>query len=128
MKFRSPTGVDIRVGPLLSGHSAIVGRDWQSLPEILHHAALSAGCECDKERFTARQVEPESTPEAAARPASHDDVYRRALATMLERNEEGDFTADNLPNINRVSQVAGIKAKKEDVLRVFRAMQAEAGA
>lgn len=126
MKFRSPTGANLRIA-IDTGHCAIIGADWRELPEILHLAALSAGCECDQERMSARKVEPESTREAAARPATHDDVYRRALATMLERSEDGDFKADGSPNLNVVSKVAGMSARKEDVLRVFRAMKAEAG-
>lgn len=127
MKFRSPTGEPIRVTSL-SGHCDIIGPEWQELTEVLHLAALAAGAECDKERVSARKVEPQSTPEAAARPTSHDDVYRRALAEMLERNEEGDFKADGSPNLNAVSKVAGLQAKKEDVMRVFREMKAEAEA
>lgn len=126
MKFRSPTGAKIRI-TTETGHCATIRGDWRELPEILHLAALAAGCECDKERVSARKVEPVSTPEAAARPVTHDDVYRKALTTMLERNEEGDFTSAELPNINAVSKLCGMNARKEDVLRVFRAMTAEAG-
>lgn len=125
MKFRS--NHDVRLA-LTSGHCAVVGPEWRELPEILHQAALGAGVECDAERVQARKVEPESTEQAKARPTDHDAVYRVALATMLERNEDGDFNRDNLPNTNVVSKLGGISARKEDVLRVFRAMQAEAGA
>jgi hypothetical protein len=124
VKFRANPSVRLA---LTSGHAAIVGPEWRELPAMFHQAALGAGCECDKEQFKAVHAEPQSTPEAAARPTSHDDVYRKALTTMLEREEEGDFNRDGLPNTNVVSKLCGMSARKEDVLRVFRAMQAEAG-
>jgi len=128
MQFRSPNGQDLHISTLF-GHSAIVGADWRELPEILHLAALSAGCECDQQVVKAAPVLPESAPDAMNRVASHDDVYREALRTMLERDEDGDFTkTDHLPNINVVSKLCGMTANKTDVLRVFRAMQAEAEA
>ena|SRR5690348_13778412 len=125
MQFRSPNDNPIRLA-LTSGHSAIVSREWRELPEILHHAALSAGCECDQEHIVPKRVEVESGPDAMNRVVDHDGEYRKALAVMIERNEEGDFTGADLPNINVVSKLCGFSARKEDVLRVFRAMSAEA--
>ena len=127
MLFRSPSNDPIHISTL-SGHAAVIGPEWRELPEFLHHAALAAGAECDQERVVARKVEPASAPDAMAREADYDDVYRTALAKMIERNEDGDFTADGLPNTNIVSKLCGLSARKNDVLRVYRAMQAEAGA
>lgn len=126
MKFRSLQG-DIRLTSIQGGHTAIVGEDWRELPEHLHRDALAAGCECDQGKFKAAAPQLKSSDEALSRPTSHDDVIRTALMTMLERNAKGDFTQDGNPNVNAVQKLAGLSLRKDDVMRVFRAMQAEAG-
>ena len=126
MQFRHPTGVRVES---TSGHVANVGPEWRELPPVLQADALAKGCECDQTTFKAEKVELKSSPEAAARPADHDAVIREALELMLARKGdadfEGDFTADNSPNAKVVGKLAGLNARKEDVMRVFRAMQAE---
>lgn len=126
MKFRSPNGADIRIATT-SGHAAIIGAEWRELPEILHLLALSSGCECDQERISAKVVEP-VTGEGAMNQTDADADYRKAIAAMIERNQEGDFTGADLPNVKRVSNLCGFTANKEDVYRVYREMNAEAGA
>lgn len=127
MKFRSPNSEPIRLSTT-SGHAAIVTSEWRELPEILHLVALSSGCECDQERMSAHPVEVKSGPDAMNRVVDADGEYRKALTVLIERNEEGDFTGANLPNINAVSKLCGFSARKEDVYRVFRAMSDEAAA
>ena len=128
MKFRSPTETPVYLA-LHTGHTAVVRREWADLDPIFHAAAFEKRCECDKGGVIAPQdVAIEAAEVSEARFASTDDHYRAALKTMLERNEEGDFTKDGLPNIKSVSKVVGFVAVKEDVLRVYRDMVAEAEA
>lgn len=126
MKFRSNNG-PVRVASI-SGHIAIVDKEWRELPEVLHREALARGCECDQGRFRAEEGRIESSDAAKTAITSHDEAIRTALTTMLSRKEDGDFNGDGLPNTNVVSKLAGLAVKKVDALRVFRAMQAEAGA
>ncbi len=127
MQFRHPSGVRVAS---TSGHCAVIGPEWRDLPPFLHADALAAGCECNQGTFKAEKVEPQSSPEAAARPTNHDDVIRQALELMLARKGDpdctGDFTADNTPNAKVVGKLASMNVRKEDVMRVFRDMQAEA--
>lgn len=126
MKFRSPSpDYDIRVA-LLSGHTEIIGREWQEIHPMFQSEAMAKGCQCDAPYYE-QQTRIEGTPEAMNRQFTVDDLYRKTLTEMLARSEEGDFTVDDLPNITVVSSLAGFGARKEDVLRVFREMQAEAG-
>ena len=125
MQFRHPTGVRIAT---LSGHVTLVGAEWRELPDFMHAQALSLGCECDQTRFRA---DPEAKPKAAPAVDANDDaVIRRALELMLTRKGDpecaGDFTADQTPNAKVVSKLTSLNVRKEDVMRVFRAMQAEA--
>jgi len=128
MKFRADPPVRIA---LTSGHTAIVDSEWRELPPVFHSEAL-ASCECDQERTKAEHVELKSSDEAKGRPNTHDDVIRQAIELMIAREGEpefeNDFTADNLPNTKIVSSLGGMTFRKEDVLRVYRAMQDEAAA
>lgn len=123
MRFRHPNGITVSN---TLGHAARIGPEWRELPQVLHQDALAAGCECDQTRFKAEKAKAESSDEAKARPGDHDDVIRTALAQMIEREGKGDFTKDGLPNTNTASKLAGMSLAKNDVLRVFRAMTAEA--
>lgn len=125
MRFRSLRH-PIRISLTDGGHTAVIDTDWRELDKIFHGPALAAGAECDADHIQVEDVDIKDSAEAAGRPASHDDVIRSAIEVMLKRNEDGDFTADDLPNTNVVNNVSAMKFKKEDVLRVFRAMQAEA--
>lgn len=124
MQFRHPIGVRLAS---TSGHTAIVGPEFRDLPPVLHADAMAAGCECSDTKIDPK-ASVQSSAEAKARPTNHDDVIREALELMLKRGEDGDFNRDNLPNTNVVSKLAGMSIRKEDALRVFRAMQAEAAA
>lgn len=46
IKFRSRNGEPVRV-ILTTGHCAIVGNEWRTLPEYLHQPAYAAGCVSD---------------------------------------------------------------------------------
>lgn len=127
MKFRSRHG-EIRVS-LLSGHSAVVGEQWRELDPMFQAEALAKGAECDQGRFAAetpKGIEAEN-PHANGE-VTHEIAYRNAIATMLNRDQAGDFTSAGLPDIRRVSQLVGFQANKEGVYGVFHAMKAEADA
>lgn len=126
MNFRSPSDEPVFLA-LHTGHTAMVTREWSPLDPIFHAAAFEKRCECDKGGIIApKDFQIEAADVSNARFSSIDDHYRAALTTMLERSEEGDFTNDGLPNIKAVSKVVGFGAVKEDVLRVYREMVAEA--
>lgn len=125
MLFRSPTNKPIRIA-LTSGHTATVGPEWRELPVLFHHHAMTSGCERSDNSVVPELTEVEPGPDAMNRVVDHDTAYRNALTAMIERDEEGDFTRDSLPNTNAVSKLCGFSARKEDVLRVFRAMKDEA--
>jgi len=125
MNFRSPTDAPVHLA-LLTGHTAVVTREWAPLDPIFHAKAFERRCECDaREVLAPKDIPVEAAEVSSGRYASIDDHYREALRTMLERSEEGDFTNDGLPNIKAVSKVVGFGAVKEDVLRVYREMVAE---
>lgn len=125
MRFRSPTGKPIHVATI-QGHAARVTDKWRELPALLHDAAIQAGCEQEGKGKPPPKVPNVAGPGAMNQVADTDGEYRQALTTMISRDTKGDFTRDSLPNIAVVSKLCGFTAVKEDVLRVFREMKAEA--
>ena len=125
MKYRHNNGARLA---LTSGHVEEVGPEWKELDERFHGAALEAGCEVDQGIIpAAKPTKPKASPDAVTN-TDDTSVIREALKRMLERDETGDFTADNLPNLKVLAREAAIPVDKELAYRVFRALQAEADA
>ena len=124
MQFRSPRG-EIRVSNIF-GHSAIVGEEWTTVPEVLHRDAMAAGCICEQNVVETKAPVAETAPDAPKQVVDEATVIREVLEVMLVRGEDGDFTADGTPNAKVVSKLAGMNVRKEAVMAVFVAMQNEA--
>ena len=116
MKFRAPSDEPVHLR-LLTGHTATLTREWKELDEIFHAAAFEKRCECDKGGIIApKDVAIQAADQSDGKFADADAHYRAALTTMLERNEEGDFTQDGLPNLKALSKVIGFTAVREELL------------
>jgi hypothetical protein len=118
-KFRSPPGSEpIRVA-LLTGHTTIVGNDWQDLDPRFHREALRLGAQTETAENIERGLDaPVDKGEA--------DAIREAIKVMLDRNSEDDFTASGYPDLRVLRGLAGFNASKDAVYAVFDAMKAEA--
>lgn len=124
MKFRSPTAEPVTL-ILGSGHSCNIGPEFEELPDIFVNDTLARGCVADRSIAEGNNAKVQAGPDAVNQDTP-EQSYRKAFVVMLERNEEGDFTADGLPNTNSVSKLVGFRANKEDLLAEFRQMQIEA--
>ena len=127
MKFKTSTGSSLQI-ILLSGHSIVIGPEFgEHVPDIFVNECLAKGCIADRSI-----AEPnDAKVQAGAGAEGQEDqkqAYRKAFVTMLERNEEGDFTNDGFPNTNAVSKLVGFRANKEEMLAEFRQMKIEAEA
>ena len=123
MLYRHKKGVRLA---LLSGHATRVGPEWKPLHDRYHQAALAAGCEVDQTIIPAIEAVPVPASPEAVTLTDDASVIRRTLEKMLERSEEGDFTANTgLPNIKVLEKLAGIQVNKGEVYAIFRAMKAE---
>lgn len=141
MKFRCPNNIPIRVAST-TGHIAIVGPEFRELPAALHADALAKGCICDQQIVQA--VDPTADPYSNVAGANavitggERALIKQALKSMLidrienphvpseDQPTDSRFTPDNLPQVDYVSQIAGISANKVDVLDVWQELQAEA--
>lgn len=123
-KYRSTTGAPIRV-TTNTGHVAIVESEWRELPAIYHNAAISAGCECDSATIKRNTVAPKASPNAQ-QDFNEEALIEKALKTMLERSEEGDFKGNGDPNINVVAHLAGFRVTRGQVQPIFERLMDEA--
>lgn len=124
MRLKSPTSEPISFGTASgSGHCMVLGPEGADVPQMFIQSAFAAGAvpaDADAEVFVA-------APEAA--PAkSHQDLIQDAIKAMLERNEDGDFTAAGLPDRRRLAKVAGLNVTAEDVMVAWKAVSDAAGA
>ena len=127
MKFKSPTDTPVQV-VLLSGHSMNIGPEFEEVADIFINEALARGCLPESTVQAPSTAKVEAGAGAQGQNNDPKADYRKAIVTMLDRSEDGDFTGDGLPNNNAVSKLVGFRAVKEDVLEVFREMKAEAEA
>lgn len=127
MQYRHPSGARLA---LTSGHVAKVGPEWKTLDPMFHAAALNARCEVDQGVIPAIADVPPPPPSAQAVVSTDEfSVIRRALETMIERDEEGDFTKNTqLPSIPVLEKLTGTQVSKSEVYRIYREMKAEAEA
>lgn len=126
-RFRSPDEETIRVVTDTS-HVALVGPEWRELPPIYHAAALKAGCECDRRVVRVQKESSQASADSAKR-GDPEVLIERALKTMLEREQDGDFNDSNgEPSVDAVKKLAGINVKRAQISPVWRKLKAEAGA
>lgn len=120
MKFKSPTDEPVYIA-LLSGHAAVIGPEWRELPIILHRKALEEGCITDNmdEETIAAKVE-------SARPhESNHDILVGIIKGMAANPQDGDFTANDLPNLKRLAKLAGWNVSREEMMQAVHAIASE---
>lgn len=115
MKFKSPTAATVAVH-LTSGHCAQVTEAGVELDPIFHREAIARGC--IPVGIEGKKVDAKTDP---TRP----EVIRAAIEKMLDSVEEGDFTADNKPDLKKLAQLAGFKVSREERDAAWELMQAE---
>lgn len=125
MKFRHHAGVRLA---LLSGHIAVVGKEWRPLHARFHQEALSKGCQCDQTIIPDRpEINVQSSSDAVS-PLDEKVAIRKAIITMAGRKEEGDFTSAGNPNLNALAKLTGFRVDKESMSEVWKELQDEAKA
>ena len=125
-QYRSRDG-DVKRVVTSSGHVALVGPDWKPLPPIYHNAALRSGCECDAKTIVENTAKVENSATAEKAPNA-EVLIERALKTMLERDQQGDFNQAGEPLVGAVAKLAGFNVRRADITPVWRRLQAEADA
>ena len=117
----APEGEPIRVA-LITGHTTIIETTPTEVQAIFQSEARRLGAVFAKEGEVAAKVEAPAAPNASNEEAER---IKAALILMLERNEDGDFTAAGQPNLRVVRELAGFNAERDDVYNVFAALKDE---
>lgn len=124
LKFRSPADEPVHVA-VLSGHAALVGPDWRELPPILHRQAIADGCITDN--MPAETIA--AALESATPPFSQESAIQNGIIKMLDADNPGEnFTRAGLPNLNVLSHTVGFNVDREQVQKVWAAMEQSSAA
>lgn len=111
MRLKSPTNEPISFGTSNgSGHSMVLGPEGDDVPQMFIQSAFAAGAipaEADADEFI-------SAPKATFEKTDQ-ELIQNAIKTMLERNEEGDFTGAGMPNRKKLSALVGLNVTAEDL-------------
>lgn len=124
MRFRSPTDAHIRVA-LTSGHVAIIGEEWQELDPMFHREALAQGAQVDKTQISNAVAPPIAASDGgAAKVHDTETEIHKAIVTMLERDDDGDFVkGSGNPNLKAVEKLVGFRVERDTVYNIFQKMK-----
>ncbi|MEG0939717.1 MAG: hypothetical protein RSE32_13565 [Comamonas sp.] len=149
MKFRSPGSQALHIA-LLSGHTLAIPPEGVDVPAEFRREAIAKGAEpmaiesiqdspAAVAALTAMLAQ--SAPagavigsngsaqdDAAAAAAAAENrkvMIKAALKSMLEGNNEADFTADGKPNLNSLKKVAGFNVARGEADDAWAELQAE---
>ena len=155
MKFRSPGSQALHIA-LLSGHTLVIPPEGVDVPTDFRREAIAQGAEpmavdpiqrspaavaaltamvassalgaAEGTAAGGAAVANEDAAAAAAAAENRKQLVKAAIQSMLEANNEADFTADGKPNLNSLKKVAGFNVSRQEADEAWEAMQAEAEA
>lgn len=104
MRFKSPGDEPIQVS-LTSGHTAIIGTEFDELPAIFHRQAIALGA-------VPEGAEIHEQDETGG--FDRKQVIADAMRSMLDGNKAGDFTPDGKPDSGRLSAVVGFAVPRDE--------------
>lgn len=128
MKFRSPGAQALHIA-LTSGHTLVIPPEGVSVPTHFRREAISQGAEplgADVGEATFEPADPALPLQsnAAVSTEARKKMIADALLTMLNGNDEADFTAAGLPNLGKLKLVAGFNVSRAEADAVWAEVQA----
>ena len=121
MKFRSRRdGEVIRIAST-SGHICLVGSEFVEVPDHMESDAYAAGCvsealynsiKADMEKDAAAKT---ALTGGALTPAQKHEAIKLAIQSMLDGNEDGNFTTAGLPNMKVLVKQTGFPLTKDEM-------------
>lgn len=116
MRLKSPTSIPISFGTG-SGHSMVLGPDGADVPPMFIQAAFASGAvpaDADADEFIA------APPKTFSK--TDQELIQQGIKTMLERNEDNDFTAAGLPNRKKLAALVGLNVTPEDLIVAWKTL------
>lgn len=92
-----------------------LGPDGADVPQMFVQSAFAAGAipiDEEEEGFVAAPI--------VNQERTRDEIIADGIKSMLEREEEGDFTAAGMPDRRKLSGLIGIQVSAEEVARVWK--------
>lgn len=118
MRLKSPTAESISFGTSNgSGHCMVLGPEGDDVPQMFIQSAFAAGAvpaDSEANEFVSAPV---PTVEKTSQ-----ELIQAGIKTLLERNEESDFTTSGMPKRNVLSGVVGMNVTAEDLAIAWKAL------
>jgi hypothetical protein len=118
VRLKSPTEATISFGTKNgSGHCMVLGPEGDDVPQMLVQPAFSAGAvpaDADPEEFVSLPVQ------TAGKTTG--ELIQDGIKAMIERDEEGDFTASGMPDRRKLAKVVGLNVTAEEMAVAWRAV------
>ena len=121
MKFRSRDGEPKRIA-LTDGRIAVITEEWRDLPDDMAPAAYGLGCISEDMVGIAG---PEDEAKKRAPVELTVETVKAAIKTMLERNQDGDFTKVGLPDKTALNKMCGGKVDADIFDQAWDELQAD---
>ena len=103
--------------------------------EVLHSAALAAGCvPCAEDGAlgpeaavprTKAEVEPDVKPDESDAPAYTLDDVKGCIEELIARNTRTDFNATGRPKVNAVAKLLGFKPSADEINQAWERVETE---
>ena len=115
MKYRSPTNEPVRISST-SGRIMIIGPKLVEIPPDLEAEARYKGCVSEQimEGLSSRE---QNTPQLLS--------VEDAIRSMISMPEDGDFTAQGLPNLRSLTRLCQRNITKEEMMPAWEKVSAE---
>lgn len=128
MKFRSRSNTETIRLASTSGDILLIGSEFVEIPAHMEAEAYAKGCVSEEIYNSIRADIENDSADATAKTAlvsgtlteeQRVSAIKTAINAMLDSNEEGNFTAQGLPHLKKLSTLAGFTVAKEEMEAVW---------
>jgi len=118
MRMKSITGQEVHVALVETGHATRIGTDWTEVHPRFQMLAMSKGCVPEYYEPPSKQEEIDEVRKVE----SIQDLIIKAITKMKAEPLDGYFTQEGLPNLKKLSVVAGFEVKREQMIEAVSTM------
>lgn len=125
MKFRSRSDNETIRLASTSGDILLIGSEFVEIPPHMEAEAYAKGCVSEEIYKSIRaDIERDATAKTTLVSGALTDEQRvaaikMAMNAMLDSNEDGNFTAQGLPHLKKLSSLAGFTVSKEEMESIW---------
>ena len=109
MKFKSPSSEPLHIA-LLSGHAIVIQPDGTEVPALFQKEAIARG---------AVPLGIEEAAPLAGQTFSRAQAIADGINSMLDGDEEDNFTNDGKPDLRKLRAIVGFHVAREEADKIF---------